>query len=43
MVERFNGRIEEVLQGTTSDQVKSWRLRCTAMSGFTTTSFRNQL
>ena len=39
MVERFNGRIEDV---TMFDQAKSWGRRCTAMSGFTTTRLHNQ-
>src|SRR6056297_451794 len=42
MVERFNGRIEEVLKATTSDPARSWRPRCTATSGSTTSSCLNQ-
>jgi transposase InsO family protein len=43
MVQRFNGRIEDVLQShLSSNQAKSWKPRCTATSGSTTSNFRNQ-
>ncbi len=42
MIERFDGRIKEVLQAITSDPVKSWRSRCTDASGSTTNNFRVQ-
>ncbi|MFT4960380.1 MAG: hypothetical protein ACI92Z_001463 [Paracoccaceae bacterium] len=31
MVERFNGRIEDVLQATTSDQAMNWTPPCAAV------------
>lgn len=42
MVERFNGRIEDVLQSHHSDPVKNGRPHCCDTSGSTTKRYRNR-